>query len=308
MDSLVSMIVPCYNVEQYLNECVESLISQTYSNLEILLIDDGSTDSTGILCDEWANKDTRIKTFHKKNGGLSDARNYGFSKSSGEYICYIDSDDYVELNYVELLLKALIENDADLAGCLCYSNNLKTGEIKVNEPYTDFFFSTDSLGFLSKLYVRNGVSNSLFTAWAKLGKKEIYNNVIFPVGKYHEDGYAILDTVLACNKITWIGNQLYFYRQRENSIMSNTQLLEQRILDEIGWQKKHIDYLNSIKNNDLLYKAENMICHYIYMNKKNITQNYDEIKYFYNSCRKHLLTDKNLPLKSKLKYLTFARL
>ena len=103
-DILVSVILPVYNVEKYLIKCLDSVIRQTYQKLEIILVDDGSTDSSGKICDEYANKDGRIKVFHKKNGGLSDARNYGIERSTGEYLAFIDSDDYVDDDYIEFLM------------------------------------------------------------------------------------------------------------------------------------------------------------------------------------------------------------
>ena len=118
MDKLISVIVPIYNVEKYLTKCIESIINQTYKNLEIILVDDGSPDKSPIICDEYAKKDNRIKVIHKKNGGLSDARNYGMSLATGEYISFIDSDDYVTDDYI-MTLYSLIENMSVKFQLLC---------------------------------------------------------------------------------------------------------------------------------------------------------------------------------------------
>ena len=117
MDSLISVIVPIYNVEKYLERCVESIINQTYKNLEIILVDDGSPDNCPQMCDDYAKKDSRIKVVHKKNGGLSDARNAGMKVATGEYVSFIDSDDYISLDFYETLLETIVDNDSDIVEC-----------------------------------------------------------------------------------------------------------------------------------------------------------------------------------------------
>ena len=114
MDKLISVIVPIYNVEEYLNECVDSILNQTYKNLEIILVDDGSTDKSGIICDDYAKIDSRIKVIHKKNGGLSDARNVGIDRALGEFIIFIDSDDYIDHSMCEILLAYASKYDVDI--------------------------------------------------------------------------------------------------------------------------------------------------------------------------------------------------
>ena len=117
MDSLISVIVPIYNVEKYLQKCVDSIINQTYKNLEIILVDDGSPDNCPKMCDDYAEKDSRIKVVHKENGGLSDARNVGMEVATGEYVSFIDSDDYISLDFYETLLETIVDNDSDVVEC-----------------------------------------------------------------------------------------------------------------------------------------------------------------------------------------------
>ena len=117
MEDLISVIIPIYKVEAYLDRCVRSILSQSYQNLEIILVDDGSPDQCGKMCDDFAALDSRIRVFHKENGGLSDARNYGVEYANGKYIAFIDSDDYVESHYVEYLHDLIVSNDADIASC-----------------------------------------------------------------------------------------------------------------------------------------------------------------------------------------------
>ncbi|MBR1540013.1 MAG: glycosyltransferase [Clostridia bacterium] len=119
-EELISIIVPVYKVEKYLDKCINSIVSQTYKNLEVILVDDGSPDSCGKMCDEWTQKDTRIKVIHKENGGLSDARNFGLDCAKGKYIQFVDSDDYIEKDMIEFLYKNLKENNADISICSNY--------------------------------------------------------------------------------------------------------------------------------------------------------------------------------------------
>ena len=119
-EELISIIVPVYKVEKYLDKCINSIVSQTYKNLEVILVDDGSPDSCGKMCDEWTKKDTRIKVIHKENGGLSDARNFGLDCAKGKYIQFVDSDDYIEKDMIEFLYKNLKENNADISICSNY--------------------------------------------------------------------------------------------------------------------------------------------------------------------------------------------
>ena len=133
---LISIIVPVYNVESYLKKCLESIINQTYKNIEIILIDDGSTDSSGKICDDYANKDKRIKVIHKQNGGVSDARNTALDICRGDYIGFIDSDDYIELDMYETLLKFLLNNNLDVAMCSSYTvKNKQLIRCKNFKPY-----------------------------------------------------------------------------------------------------------------------------------------------------------------------------
>ena len=133
MNELISVIVPIYNVEKYLERCLDSIIKQTYKNLDIILVDDGSIDNSTKICDEYVKKDSRIKVIHKENGGLSDARNVGIDNSDGKYICFIDSDDYIELDMIENLYDGIVKNNANICCCgklLEYEKN----KLPINDP------------------------------------------------------------------------------------------------------------------------------------------------------------------------------
>ena len=207
----ISVIIPVYNVEKYLKRCLDSVINQTYKNLEIILVDDGSTDSSGRICDEYAKKDKRIIIIHKENGGLSDARNKGLDICTGDYISFIDSDDWIEINYFEILLEKILCNYNDISCCdylrtdkyITYTNFNE--KIKIKECY-----GIDIL----KIFLEK----ELVSAWAKLFKKEIFEDLRFPIGKINEDIATIFIAFSKANRIVNINRKLYFYYKNTSSI------------------------------------------------------------------------------------------
>lgn len=220
----ISVIVPVYNVEKYLSKCVDSIINQTYHNLEIILVDDGSPDRCGEICDEYATKDNRIKVIHKKNGGLSDARNAGIEVAEGGYIAFVDSDDYIASDMMDVLYHRLIKDGSDMALCNFKYIDEKGEEIeerKNKSPIKDEVITgIDGMKKLSQdknwYYV---------IAWNKLYKKEIFDNIRFPKGKIHEDEFVIHHIMHACKRISCVALELYYYLQRQGSIMSQKSLI-----------------------------------------------------------------------------------
>ena len=218
-EELISIIIPVYNVEKYIRYCLESVINQTYKNLEIIIVDDGSKDSSGQIADEYALKDSRIKVIHKENGGLSDARNFGIKKAQGDYLIFIDSDDYVDVTMIEKLYNYAIKNELDIVTCNClvvYENNDKKVAISSNLDYSD-----------------DDVKNFLLSkpaAWNKIFKKELFNNNQFKKGIYYEDLELIPRLVNNTKKIGFINDALYYYLQREGSIMHQKEF-NQKLLD-----------------------------------------------------------------------------
>lgn len=218
MNELISIVVPVYNVEQYLDKCIESIVDQTYSKIEIILVDDGSEDSSGSICDRWRKKDNRIRVIHKRNEGLSSARNAGLDASLGDYIGFIDSDDYIENTMYERLLNAIKKDDADIAICnydfVDSSNNLIKNENVIKNQV------------LPKTRIYDKLINENYfyyvTAVNKLYRKRIFINVEFPFGKIHEDEYTVHHLFDNCDKISMIADTLYHYVQRNNSIMNST--------------------------------------------------------------------------------------
>ena len=219
-DDLISVIVPVYNVEKYLDRCMESICRQTYSNLEIILVDDGSTDLCPVLCDNWAKLDSRVRVIHKKNGGLSSARNAGIIAAHGKYLGFVDSDDYIHTEMYEKLHDAICKNNADLAIC-SFKKMFENGSVDerlVSSPLIDGTFNINEI--LHKLNMTTDEYVYFVVAWNRLYRKELFNYVNFPIGKIHEDEFTAHMFYDHCTSITTIKDSLYYYMIRENSIMN----------------------------------------------------------------------------------------
>ncbi len=236
----ISVIIPVYNVEEYLEECILSVINQTYKNLEIILVDDGSIDKSGYICDEYIKKDLRIKVIHKINGGLSSARNVGIDNSTGDYLMFIDSDDYIKLDTCELLIESIKKEKADIVICDFYRNEKENKNKKI---ITQTFNSKEAI---KEMLLQNNFDTS---AWGKLFKKEVFKNIYFPEGKIFEDLATIYNVFDKADKIVYIAMKKYFYRIRQSSIMNSK------------FNKKKMDIYDIFKeiNNFLLKKYSDLI-------------------------------------------------
>lgn len=216
---MISIIVPIYRVERYLKKCVDSILAQTYKNFELILVDDGSPDNCPAICDEYAKQDDRVVVIHKNNGGLSDARNAGLDIAKGEYIGFVDSDDYIAPTMYEVLMNQVLSDQSDLAVCryVCVSDSGEKIKNKKPEKATSKKLYSPR-EFISELFMPYGVD--YVVAWSKLYKKEIFNTLRFPIKKQHEDEFIIHSVVSQCKKISCVEDELYYYRQREGSIMA----------------------------------------------------------------------------------------
>lgn len=230
---LISVIVPVYNVEKYLKKCVDSITSQTYKNLEILLVDDGSTDSSGQICNEFEKNDARIKVIHKKNGGLSDARNAGLDRAKGQYYAFIDSDDYIQDNTIEIMLNAIKKNKSEIAVCNMI-RFLEEGET------VQFYCPTDH----EVLYQGNQRYKTLNqpSVCNKLFEAKLFEGIRFPKGKYYEDTFVYHEVLYRANNIVLTGTDSYWYLSREDSIVGQPQYTE-RYFDFIEAVYKRADFL-----------------------------------------------------------------
>lgn len=223
MNGLISVIVPVYNVKSYLEMCVDSIISQSYPNIEIILVDDGSTDGSGELCEQLSNRDRRIKVIHKLNGGLSDARNVGIDHAAGEWICFIDSDDFVSENYIEKLVKAAAENGADIAICDPVHVFKKQDAVFCEDNQTKVFTNTEAI--IEMWYQRT----FLFSAWAKIYRRFLFDDVRFTKGIIYEDVDIMHELFIRSSRIVYFNAKLYAYMHRDGSI--TTQKFTLRELD-----------------------------------------------------------------------------
>ncbi len=213
MDAMVSVIVPVYRVEDYLDKCIESIIGQVYSNLEIILVNDGSPDNCGEICDDYAKKDKRIKVVHKKNGGLSDARNYGIEVATGKYILFVDSDDWVELDTAGYLVDLALINSSDIV-TVTYAP-VYEGSLPTPDSGTYRVRNLDPAEALSDALYG---SDSTLHAWGKLYKRSLFKNVRFPVGRLYEDAGTTYKLIAKSKKVTVSSAKKYYYLQRQGSI------------------------------------------------------------------------------------------
>lgn len=223
---MISVVVPVYNVEKYLSRCIESIINQTYWDFEILLIDDGSTDSSAEICKMYLAKDKRIKYIRKINGGLSDARNVGLVLSEGEYITFIDSDDFIHDSYLEYLYTVLVEHNADIVCC----NHIETSmdEIVLEEKEENIICMS---GHEACARVVSDLAPMLTSAWGSLYKKSCIENIRFPFRRLHEDVATTYKYYLNSQKVIYSDRRLYAYYQRPDSIMHEVNL--KKIEDEL---------------------------------------------------------------------------
>jgi glycosyltransferase involved in cell wall biosynthesis len=214
----VSIIIPVYNVEKYLRKCIDSVLNQTYKDIEVILVDDGSLDKCPQICDEYLKRDARVKVIHKKNGGLSDARNVGVKYAQGDYIGFVDSDDYVSTQMVELLYSSITKEEADIV-MGNYIHVDETGN-SIDEKISfqiekQITYSRDE--FVDEVIKKTG--GYYVVACSKLYKKEIFEKISFPLGKQHEDEFVFHYVVGMSKKIVCISDVIYFYLQRDDSIM-----------------------------------------------------------------------------------------
>lgn len=211
MNPLISVIVPIYNVEAYLPRCLDSIVNQTYRNLEIILVDDGSPDNCGAICDEYANRDSRIRVIHKVNGGSSAARNAGLDVARGEYIGFVDSDDIIRPEMYELLLNALRESEKKIA--CCYAGWDPRDQSPVEHPEIREVGMEDTINGIFSGQVGTSV-------WRRLYHRSIWGKLRFPVGETNEDYPILIPTTVAADGMVHVRVKLYFYRPSPSSITS----------------------------------------------------------------------------------------
>ena len=281
--SKISVIIPVYKVEKYLDKCIKSVVNQTFTDLEIILIDDGSPDRCPEICEQWAKKDSRIVVIHKKNGGLSDARNAGLNIATGEFISFVDSDDWIAKNMYEIMLNYLKREKADVCACgilACYPDK------QIPMPVNSIVGNSHDIFLQLYTDARYPVA-----AWNKLYKSKCWSNLRFPKGKICEDAFTTYKIIDTADRIVQIKDNLYFYRIRSNSIMTSEFNIN-RMDEEEAWrmnyefiEKKYPD-LKKPAYDFYLQRVERLI-RAIPISEKNKYR--DEYSYLYNILKKNVL-------------------
>lgn len=292
---LISVIVPVYNVETYLRQCIESIVGQSYKNLEIILVDDGSKDNSGKICDDYARKDKRIKVIHKKNGGLSDSRNVGITVATGNYIAFVDSDDWIEKNMYEKMYNQCNKFKADI--CVCgFFREYKDRAISEGNFGERVYDAEDALRELIKGTVIKD------HAGTKLYKKSLWDNVEYPVGKVYEDIRTTYKIVQKSKVVCLLPESMYHYRQRKGSI-ARSGFSEQKVewLEAVKEMEGNIKKTTS-KYDEILYKRIMEVeCsllreYFLYSTEEQLKKNYLLGKKLYSDVRKNrkIFWDKNM--------------
>ena len=302
MEDLVTVVVPVYNVESYVEDCIRSIMNQTYKNIEIIIVNDGSTDSSGEVCKKIQKEDSRIRYYEKKNGGLSDARNFGIGLAKGRYIFFADSDDLVSKYIIQYLIKLIQSNDSQIA--IASINHFYEGDEPnyINADKEVVYSKTDAL--LSFLYQKD-ISTS---ACGKLFSISLWEKVKFPIGKLFEDNIAMFEILALCDKVVYGNAQFYGYRHRKDSITTKKFTAKDMDILEIGKiileQSKKIGmdvYMSAIA-----YQCSN--CLRIYLNAPYTDEFEETINYCKDFIKKNckpVLRDKNIRKKLRVALILF---
>lgn len=234
--ALISVVVPIYNVEEYLEECINSIINQSYKELEIILVNDGSTDNSGRICENFKKKDDRIICIHQENAGLSEARNAGIDIFKGDYICFVDSDDWIDSIMIELLFNACTQSKASIGCCG------RIYEIQ-DKSYSKFDLENPKIYSRDEAIKQILVGDTMDVAcWDKIYTRDLFQDLRFPKGKIHEDMAIIFNIFLKSNKCVHVGKALYHYRQRPFSITKISFTKKNLVILE------NINYINQLLN------------------------------------------------------------
>ena len=303
----ISVIVPVYNVEPYLRRCVDSIVVQTLSDFEIILVDDGSTDGCGRICDEFASTDIRVTVIHKENGGLGSARNAGLDAARGDYLAFVDSDDCIAPEMYQRLLAALQKANADLS--ICGYQKINENHEAIGAAGTYPFEIITGMQALEKLYTHDYVYFTI--ACNKLFKRCVFDAIRFPEGKLFEDGYAAFRYYYASKTVVCLPEGFYFYLTRSNSI--TTSVLGVKNLDGLDAEVDSIDFLREKRCFSLLAHAQIKYAGAVISNLKryNLKQNdirlrFKEIKKDFVRLYPDIMRNRMLSNKEKVLLTSFA--
>lgn len=300
MEELVSVIVPVYNAEVYLRKCIESIINQTYEKLEVILVDDGSTDNSGKICDEYSLKDNRIRVIHKSNKGLSDTRNKGIEIAQGEYLSFVDSDDYIDRDMIRYIVENMEQNKCDIGICGWFLEREK--DISICK------FECSKMIINSEKCIEYLLSNNSFDNFMcnKIFKKKLFKNIRFPVGKKLEDLSVLYKIISEAESIYIESKPLYYYVLHDNSITSNLyNQIDESVFDEYIIRKDNLlkmypNLKDKILSNYFTACRSNLIIS-IKSNKRDAGFEKERIKDMKENW-KYIWKDKSIKLRSKISF------
>lgn len=299
----ISVIIPVYNVEKYIEKCINSVIYQSYSNLEIIIVDDGSIDHSGIMCDEYSKLDERIKVIHKPNGGLSSARNVGINESCGEYLSFIDSDDWIEIDMLQKLIDACITNASDIAMC----GRFRVVEDEVTDDNTQSSVVVwNKNEAIERLLTWTNIDHSVCD---KIFRKELFNNLRFPENRYYEDMFVTCKLLYRANNVVHIGESKYYYLNRIDSI-THEEFSPKRFdyyyacLEISNFIEKELPELK--EKSDSLVNEGILMCLFSMKSIKDRRNHREDFKMILNVSRKHfvcIIQDKNVKMIKKFVFI-----
>lgn len=307
MEKQISIIVPVYKVERYLDKCITSILNQTFRNFELLLIDDGSPDKSGEICDKYAVKDERVKVFHRENQGIASVRNFGVSKATGDYICFVDSDDYVFETYLERLYTAITTTDAKIA--VCEHINFQDGD---KEPELSEYPSSGNID-VKKDAIDEYIADLEHTeryvcVWNKIYERDVWENIAFPAGKIYEDMYVWYKLLDNAKNVALIDDVLYARRLNEGSISHKPYNLEQWYM--VDSKMEQLEYFKKQGKQRLVEISFDSIMHFFWANLngmrgKSITNNdiISEYRMRIKKCMRYIKPTATCPIYKYLKYI-----
>ena len=233
---MVSVIIPVYNVQDYLARCVDAVLAQTYSDIEIILVDDGSIDISGDMCDEYAIKDVRVKVIHKENGGLSDARNAGLERARGNFVTFIDADDYVHPQFVELLVDTIMSTGAQIAACTWQELNdgVTPRKVRTKKPRCRTFTQEEAI---NSVFYQRKLNHS---ACSRIFETSLFKDLRFPEGALYEDLAIIYPLLRKVSKVALLKAPMYYYMHRKGSIITTMTLRRTQVLDHLEKLEKQV--------------------------------------------------------------------
>lgn len=304
--SKISIIVPIYNIELYLEKCIESILNQSFKEFELILVDDGSTDRCAEISNMYATKDSRIRVIHKKNGGLSSARNAGIEIAKYKYIAFVDGDDFIHKDMYKILYEEIIKNNSEIAICnfkKVYNKNSISNSMENKRSV-----NLSNIDALNMLYSEKGAEFTV--AWNKLYNKELFDDIRFEYGKIHEDEFIAHKILYKAQKITYIEQELYYYVQREDSIVNSKFNIKK--LDAVYAFNERKLFFKQIKNSELQYKAEYNYVKYFFESYykakkeiKSIDEELHKLKSDFKASIYTLLKNPNYSYKEKLAWIIF---